>query len=335
MTNVKKLSEIKATPVLRNKTWFNDLDILYGTSEIPQDHEYALNNIGMPKGKISLWAGQAGVGKSRLCIEVAKRFSTNYEGGTVLYFQTEAPLSDFASWTKNPEQYQNIFCSGEDKIDEMIKIIYQVKPKLIFIDSVNEIEEFETGNKKEARRLIKGIDGKIGLKQATHDVGAHLILLGQINQDGKTIKGGTSLPHLVDIALNVVKTNTNGVFRVEVGTKHRYGSTENTALFKHTDDGVIEYNPVPVDTPTLVQNIPAPAPVYVHPNPAQYNSKGERIIGTGYTQEEQDAYFEKKKAEGVASGRFKLDEHGEIIPKDKRSLLTKLNQGVGRMFGIE
>lgn len=320
MTNVKRLSEIEATPVLRNETFFPKLDYLYGTSDIPE------HNIGMPKGKISLWAGESGVGKSRLCIEVAKNFSTNYSNGIVLYFQTESPLSDFASWTKNPEQYPDIYCSGENKIDEMIKIIYQVKPKLIFIDSVNMIEEFETGNKKEARRIIQGADGKIGLKQATNEVGAHLILLGQLNQDGKTIKGGTSLPHLVDIALNVVKTNTNGVFRVEVGTKHRYGSTENTALFQHTNDGVIEYKTTPeYAAPVYV----TPTPVYVHPNPAQYNSKGDRIIGTGYTEEEYQAY----KVKMAKQGKFDLDSDGNIIPKE--SILTKLNKGVGRMFGLE
>ena len=35
----------------------------------------------------------------------------------------------------------------------MIKIIYEVKPQLVFIDSVNEIEEFVNGTKQETRRL--------------------------------------------------------------------------------------------------------------------------------------------------------------------------------------
>lgn len=321
MHNVKKLSEIEATPVKRNKTWFPELDYLYGRNELLE----ANYNIGMPKGKISLWAGESGVGKSRLCIDVAKNFSTNYSNGTVLYFQTESPLSDFASWAKDTKQYDNIYCSGENKIDEMIKIIYQVKPKLVFIDSVNEIDEFENGNKKEARRIIQGADGKIGLKQAAHDMDAHFILLGQLNQDGKTIKGGTSLPHLVDIALNVVKTEKAGVFRVEVGTKHRYGSTENIATFQHTDYGVIPY--IPYVAP--VQEYVAPAPVYVHPNPAQYNSEGEKIIGTGYTEEEYQAYVVKM----AKQGKFILHSDGSISRKE--SILTKLNKGVGRMFGIE
>lgn len=233
MDNVIKLSDIEAKPVRRNRTWFVELDWIYGYSTFPDRTEW-----GMPKGKISLWAGIAGVGKSRLCIEVAKQFSLNYSNGVVLYFQTESSLDDFASWAKNTTEYDKIYCSGESRIDEIIKIIYEVKPKLVFIDSVNEIDEFENGNKKEARRLIKGIDGKTGLKKVIHDIGAHLILLGQLNQDGKTIKGGTSLPHLVDIALDIVPAELGSDFIVRVGTKHRHGKKGTQTLFTHTDIGV-------------------------------------------------------------------------------------------------
>ena len=317
-----KLSEIEAKPTPRNRTWFPDLDYLYGRDELLASD----SNIGMPKGKISLWAGQSGVGKSRLCIEVAKKFSTNYYNGVVLYFQTESPLSDFASWAKDTTAYDNIYCSGENKIDEMIKIIYQVKPKLIFIDSINMIEEFENGNKKEARRLIQGANGKVGLKQATHDVGAHTILLGQLNQDGKTIKGGTSLPHLVDIALNVVKTTESGVFRVEVGTKHRYGSTENVALFRHTNDGVVEYNTAPVvsvdpkSLPSLwVAENYYQEPFYITP---------DKVWSVAHQE-----HYLKTKAEMVASGEIKLDANGNVIPRKSGSLLSMLNKSCGKLFG--
>jgi len=244
---VVKLSDLKANPIKRNRTWLRDLDALYGTSDLPE------HNIGMPKGKISLWAGESGVGKSRLCIEVAKRFSTRYDEGIVLYIQTEAPLEDFASWVKDTSKYSTIYCSGVETQKDIIDVIYQVRPKLIFIDSVNEIVDF-IGNAKSATRLIKGDGDMIGLKQATNDVGAHCILLGQLNQDGKTIKGGTSLPHLVDVALNVVwEDKVKGRFKVEVGVKHRYGSRDKTAIFKHTNDGVTDILPV-VSAPAPVQN---------------------------------------------------------------------------------
>ena len=230
--NYKRLSDIEARPIPRALTGFDELDFVYGYSVFPEATYW-----GMPVDKISLWAGTSGIGKSRLAIDVAKRFSL---GDTVLYFQTEASLEDFAGWTKNPEQYKNFYCSGENKIDEMIKIIYELKPKLVIIDSVNEIEEFCNGNKKETRRLIYGEDGSIGLKKVIADIHSHLILLGQLNSDG-TIKGGTSLPHLVDIALNLTTAyGDKSLFQVDVGVKHRYGrrDKEICAVFMHEENGV-------------------------------------------------------------------------------------------------
>jgi len=335
MSNVMRLSDIEAKPVSRAKTWFPKLDLVYGVNDLP------VHNIGMPIGKISLWAGQAGVGKSRLCIEVAKNFSTNYNGGKVLYFLTESEMSDFGSWAKDTAQYNDIYCSGENKIDEMIKIIYEVKPNLVFIDSANEIDEFENGNKKETRRLINGVDGRPGLKQAANETKAHIILLGQLNQDGKTIKGGTSLPHLVDIALKIVKTDELGVFKVEVGGKHRYGSTENVALFRHTDDGVEEY--VPYVAPVV--QAPVQRRVYT---PSMYHMN--KYVGKiQYRQEQQpdgsfapfwtvenEKYITDVMNKRAKEGSIKLDKNGVIIPKkDRVGLLSRLNSGVGKMFGLE
>jgi len=195
----------------------------------------------MPVGKISLWSGASGIGKSRLCIDVAKNIARSGPLYKVLYFLTEADLSDFASWSNDTSRYSNIYCSGENSISSMIDIMYEVRPHIIFIDSVNEIEEFENGNKKESRRLIHGNDGFPGLRQVCNDLGCHLILLGQLNQDGKTIKGGTSLPHLVDVALNIDREDDSNraEFAVSVGVKNRYGNSNGSGLWRHEEQGVV------------------------------------------------------------------------------------------------
>ena len=242
----KRLSEIEALPVLRASTSFDELDFIYGYSEYQGQWMW-----GMPKGKISLWAGTSGIGKSRLAIDVAKKCSLR---GTVLYFQTESSLEDFAGWTKDSSLYPNLYCSSDNKIDDITKTIFQVKPKLVIIDSANEIAEFVNGNKQEARRIIHGLDMEIveedghlpkvvshfGLKEAADFVGCHIILLGQLNQDG-SIKGGTSLPHLVYIHFELKPySGCTSIFAVSVGIKHRYGRRDNRiyGAWQHKEDGV-------------------------------------------------------------------------------------------------
>lgn len=238
MDNVKRLSEIEASPIRRSLTGFQELDYIYGYSKFPDCVQW-----GMPQGKISLWSGMGGTGKSRLCIDIVKRWSIIYPTGKILYFMTESPLSDFASWVKDTSQYPNIFCSGEDKIDKIIEIIYHVNPDLVFIDSVNQIEDFN-GSSKSATRLVKGIknlDGtykKPGFKKVINDIGGHLVLLGQLNDNG-SIKGGTALPHLVDVALDMIPTDNGDDFIVKVGIKNRHGKKNASTIFTHIDSGVI------------------------------------------------------------------------------------------------
>ena len=233
--NYLPLSEIKADPILRANTGFDELDFIYGCSTFPDRTIW-----GMPKSKISLWAGTSGIGKSRLAIEIAKNMAKDVF--KVLYFQTEADLSDFAGWTKDSSKYPYIYCSGENRIKYMIEIMYEVKPRVIFIDSINEIEEFMNGNKRETRLIMDGVDGGIGLRKACQDLGCHIILLGQLNQDN-TIKGGTSLPHIVDIALNLrpYTKECKSTFMVSIGVKHRCGRRDDSiyGVWYHTDSGVL------------------------------------------------------------------------------------------------
>jgi predicted ATP-dependent serine protease len=265
--NVTRLSDIKASPIHRCSTGFEELDYIYGRSSFSANTEW-----GLPQGKISLWSGAGGTGKSRLCIEVVKRFCALYPPSKVLYILTEAPLSDFGTWAKDTSPYDNVLCSSADNIETIINTIYQVQPHLVFVDSVNEIEDFN-GTGKASKRMIKGCGDKVGFKQAINDVGGHLILLGQINADGKSKKGGSSLPHLVDIALDVVpSTESKHDFIVKVGNKNRFGPKDGWTIFTHTDDGVINNTDNRFGDKNWRQTHGIPEPVAPKPH---------RVIGEG------------------------------------------------------
>jgi predicted ATP-dependent serine protease len=239
MENLKRLSEIEAKPIPRLLSGFDELDFIYGYSRFTRRTVW-----GMADGKISLWAGTSGIGKSRLAIEVAK--SVALTGQKVLYIQTESELEDFAGWANDTSNLDSFYCSGEDRSDKIIELILHVQPTLVIIDSVNEIEDFN-GNAKSSKLLIKGDGVHDGLKQTVKAVsklngGCHLILLAQLNQDCKTIKGGTSLPHLVDTALNLrpYTADSKSLFTVTVGVKHRQGRRDDHiyGVWMHEENGV-------------------------------------------------------------------------------------------------
>ena len=338
MENVKRLSEIEPSSIHRNTTGFDELDCIYGYTFFPTIAEW-----GMPVGKISLWSGESGTGKSRLCIDIVKHWTRIFEDRCkILYIMTESPLSDFATWAKDTTGFSNVFCSDVDKIEEIINIINYVQPQLIFIDSVNSIADF-SGNSKSANRLIKGADGKMGLKQAVDKVCAHCILLGQLNETG-TIKGGSSLPHLADIALDIVKDKNNPGedFIVKIGIKNRHGKGTGSTNFHHTDAGVISTSESRWDEKkwrdshltTLPERFktpaPIPAPVYVSP-----------VATSTYVPPPPGDFIDRHGNPSIMTPEIQsmIDEHTRrypnLIRKRRRGLLGRLNDGIGRLFDLD
>ncbi len=245
MEDIKKLSDIEASPIQRIETGFKELDWMYGHSYFDETDLRGLpahTEWGLPVGKISLWSGGTGIGKSRLAIEMAKNMCLLHPTRKILFIQTEAPISDFAGWAKETSLYPNFYCCSESSIDKIVEIIIREVPYMVFIDSVNEIDEFEIGNKRESKRLIKGANGKHGLKAAMDFCGGHLIMLAQVNGDKKeSIKGGTSLPHLVDIHIKIgeYESDPGGcLFIAKIGSKHRHGKKGTSTLFIHYDWGI-------------------------------------------------------------------------------------------------
>lgn len=228
-------SDIKYEVLQRAKTGIDTLDWMYGYTT----GNDGITCWGLPRGKISLWYGEKGIGKSRVAIAVARALTNS--GYKVLYFQSEAPISDFAQWASHFDHPENLIVSNADNLPDIIAHMKEANPEFVFIDSVNEIEEFCNGSKREARFLMKGDEDQSGLKDVVNELQCHVILLGQLNQDGSA-KGGTSLPHLVDIEMEICRPTPNDkkIFTVRVGSKHRHGRTgpEFFSLWMHREDGV-------------------------------------------------------------------------------------------------
>ncbi len=101
MGNVVGLNDIPKQFLLRYPLdTITELNWQYGFSK--EAYPGKRLSIGLPVGKISLWAGEAGVGKSRATIEVAKCFSKKWR---VLYFTNEMSLGSFADFVKGRNDY--------------------------------------------------------------------------------------------------------------------------------------------------------------------------------------------------------------------------------------
>jgi len=225
--NYTSITKVKAIKIHRMSTGQSELDWLYGVSEFPAKNEW-----GMPVGTISTWVGEGGVGKSRMAISVAK--SKVSDGHIVLYFQNEVDLPTLASWVDDPT-LDNLYCSDSTDLAEQAKIIKELVPDFVFVDSINLIDGYGNGNDGVVREIAKVY------REAIKGTKTHVIFLCQLNKDGSA-KGSSSLKHLPDIQM-LLTNEPGGCFKVSFGDdkpKHRYGrvSSEYYGIWKHTDDGV-------------------------------------------------------------------------------------------------
>lgn len=237
MSEVYRFNEIKAEPIERFQSGFVFLDICYGKSEINGIEEY-----GLPKGKISIWGGSGGVGKSRTAIEIA--LSLNSQGYRVLFVQNEVTPSEFKGWIeKTVHDESNFLISTQGNLISQIESINKYRPDIVIVDSVNMIKGFK--NPTELRHIMDVY------RKTTNDCGCHVLFISHLNKAGE-LKGNNDLGYLGDIictleplSSKLSKNELNNItdfdkyFILTIG-KNRHGSSGGIVEFKHTDKG-IEY----------------------------------------------------------------------------------------------
>lgn len=221
---VYSLDEIESKPIERLSTGIEALDKIYGFSIVNNKEVW-----GLPKGKISVWSGPSGIGKTRLCICIS--LFANKIGDRVLTFQNEVSPSEFKGWIKTPvKSPSNFFVSNYSNLLEQIQVIKSIKPDLVIVDSMNMIDGFDSiGNVKDI--LLK-------YQETVREVGCHVIFIGHQNKQGD-IKGSNDSIYLGDIIAILERRKNERTFIVKID-KNRYGRTGGWVAFIHTDIG-IEY----------------------------------------------------------------------------------------------
>lgn len=215
MTDYNKILGIPSHEVLRIETGISELDWLMGNT-IGSD---GIACWGLPVGKISLWAGAPGVGKSRAAKHIA--CSLIELGFLTKYFYLEEGMKPL-----------------QEIIDETVEGEYQV----IVIDSINCIEEYGVGSEGRVRNIIDK------LREICDEVRTHIIILAQLNKEGN-VRGSNVLLHLPDIVMRMRRGHIwNGAYLPDVGShftlettgKHRFAVTgpRYAAAWKHYSDHV-------------------------------------------------------------------------------------------------
>ena len=186
----------------------------------------------LPAG-VMLLAGQPGIGKSTLLMQVAAHVA---EQSAVLYVSGEESASQvkLRATRLGATSGDDLQFVASTSADDIAATIRSGQYKLVIIDSIQTLSLEEIASAPGTVSQITNSSNVI--IRAAKASGAAVILVGHVTKEG-SIAGPKVLEHLVDAVLQF-EGDRYGGFKVVRAVKNRYGSTSEAAIFEMNDKGL-------------------------------------------------------------------------------------------------
>ncbi len=193
---------------------------------------------GLVPGSVVLLAGEPGVGKSTLLLDVAARISRRalMRGeGPVLYITGEESISQVSRRAKRIGAISpHLALAAETDVANALWHIESSKPSMLVLDSVQTLTSGTVDGGPGSVGQVKAVAGAV-IQQAKRS-GIPTILVGHVTKDG-SIAGPRTLEHLVDVVCQFEGERATPL-RLLRSAKNRYGSTDEVGCFLLNDSGI-------------------------------------------------------------------------------------------------
>jgi len=246
------LSEIEYSETSRIQSEFKELNTVLGG--------------GIVKGSAILLAGDPGIGKSTLLLQLCLSLALN--GKKVLYISGEESVEQIKMRAdrilaknkekgmkdKKPEQkVDSLLLISLSDPDQAILHIQDVKPDLVVIDSIQTMQS----------QNLEGLSGSVGQVRysAMHFIrtakalSIPVILVGHVTKDGM-VAGPMVLSHMVDTVLFLEGEKFTSM-RILRSLKNRFGPIDEVGIFLMDEEGLKEVaNPEQIFLSQKSGNVP-------------------------------------------------------------------------------
>ena len=206
-------------PAVRLATGIADLDVVLGGGILP--------------GGVLLLAGQPGMGKSTLLLQVAHAVARQQ---AVLYISGEESAGQVAlrATRLGADQHEALSFAASTSADDIAATIRTGQYQLVIVDSIQTLSLAEITSAPGTVSQITNASNVI--IQAAKQSGTAVVLVGHVTKEG-SIAGPKVLEHLVDVVLQF-EGDRYGGFKVVRAIKNRYGSTNEAAIFAMGERGL-------------------------------------------------------------------------------------------------
>lgn len=247
----KKLTEISYKEEQRLLTGFSEMDSVLGG--------------GIVAGSVILLAGDPGIGKSTLLLQIGLNMSSNKsvvlnevkdpmnlqkkngkilrsaqnDKNSVLYIsgeESEEQIKLRAQRLSASNKNDNFFLLSLNDTNEAVSVIERLKPALVIIDSIQTMESQD----------VAGLSGSVGqvryaasmFIRTAKTLGIPLIIVGHVTKEGM-VAGPMILSHMVDTVLFLEGEKITAT-RILRSFKNRFGPVDEVGIFTMGEKGMEE-----------------------------------------------------------------------------------------------
>jgi DNA repair protein RadA/Sms len=201
-------------------------------------HDSEFNRVlggGIVRGSIVLIAGEPGIGKSTLMLQLALHLKNK----KVLYISGEESAQQIKMRAERIGIHNTeCYILAETQTANIFFQVNEVEPDLVIVDS---IQTLQTSNIESPAGSISQVrECTAELQRFAKESGIPVFLIGHINKDGN-IAGPKVLEHIVDTVLQF-EGDRHYTYRILRTLKNRFGSASELGIYEMQNSGLRQVN---------------------------------------------------------------------------------------------
>ncbi|MEX0881828.1 MAG: DNA repair protein RadA [Candidatus Saccharimonadales bacterium] len=216
--NIESVANAATAKTKRVSTKISDVDEVLGG--------------GLVAGSVNLLAGQPGMGKSTLLLQIANNIAGEQR---VLYVSGEESGQQIALRAERlGTKAKSLQLAVSTVTNDIATTIASGDFDVVIMDSVQSIAVNEITSA--AGNISQVTNSTQLLSAAAKSTNTALVLVGHVTKEG-SIAGPKVLEHIVDVVLQL-EGDRYGGFKILRAVKNRYGATTEAGIFEMTDKGM-------------------------------------------------------------------------------------------------
>ena len=255
-SEIVSFDELELPSFIRSGTGMGELDRVLGG--------------GLVHGSVVLLAGEPGIGKSTLLLQISTSLCVDDYGNErkVLYISGEESQGQLKLRAKRLRVGgKSLFVLTETNVRRIMEKCDKLHPDVIIVDSIQTMYDEHVASAPGSVTQVR--ETALAFIAKAKNEGISVIMVGHVNKEGG-IAGPKVLEHMVDAVLYFEGEKLRA-YRIIRAIKNRFGSTNEIGMFEMTDEGLSE-----VSNPS--ETLLAGRPVGVSGNCAVCVMEGTRPI---------------------------------------------------------